>query len=234
MRHIISRTRKKIIKKGVKGPFQFPRYVLQNLRHFFNLRIKKIVPFSYEQVVSGWGIKGVGLPHFSARLYEEVKLLKEAIGDFHVERSLEIGCGYGRLTPWIAEYSNQHYAIEPESTLLKDAMQLFPFFYFHQSKAQELPFPDCHFDLCVTWTVLQHIPPRELPKAINEIKRVCTQKAMIIMAEGVGKKETKRYWEHPLEEWRSLLSPWKLSWYTERKREATFNGYVGLVMRFES
>jgi len=224
---------KDLIIKGIKKPHKIPSYLRYRLRTFFSVHINKRIPFTYEGVATGWGVKGAGLPHFSARLYREAKLLNEAIGSHHAKRSLEIGCGYGRLTPWIADHSDEHYAIEPESVLLNDARKLYPNVYFYQAKAQKLPFPNCYFDLCVSWTVLGHIPPKEFTKAVTQIKRVCTLDALIILAEGVGEKRGSRCWEHTLEEWMDLFLPWKLTWCTERKIEETFKGSAGLVLRFE-
>jgi SAM-dependent methyltransferase len=226
---------KDLIIRGIKRPHRIIPYLWYKLRVSYNNYIRKRVPFTYEGVVGGWGVKGAGLPHFSARLYKEVKLLNDAIGGYHAKRSLEIGCGYGRLTPWLTEHSDHHYAIEPESVLLNDAKKLYPDVRFHHAKAQKLPFPDNYFDLCVTWTVLQHIPPKELAKAVAEIKRVGTSDAVIILAELVeGKGEGSRTWPHVLEEWKNRFSPWKLSWCKKRIVEETNKGESGLVMRFEN
>jgi len=224
---------KNLIIKGIKKPHRVPSYLKKKIGYAYSIHIGKRVPFAYEDVVGAWGVKGAGLPHFSARLYREVKLLNEAIASYHAKRSLEIGCGYGRLTPWIAEHSQQHYAIEPESVLLNDAKKLYPDIHFYQARVQKMPFPDSYFDLCVSWTVLQHILPKELTKTVTEIKRVCTREAIIILAEALGEKGGKRAWEHTLEGWEDLFSPWRLTWSTERKIEETFRGYAGLVMRFE-
>jgi len=167
---------KDLLIKVFKEPHRVPHYL------WFKY-VKKRVHFTYEAVA------GAELPQFSARLYKEVKLLNKAIQGFHAKKSLEIGCGYGRFTPWIAEYSDEHYAVEPEFVLLNDAKKLYPNFHFYQVTAQKLPFPDCYFDLCVCWTVLMHIPPRSLRKAITEIKRVSMPEAIIILCEGVGKSK---------------------------------------------
>lgn len=148
------------LKNGFKKPHRIPGYL-------WNRYVRRRVSFTHEAVAGP-----LRLPEFSARLYIETKLLNEAIGRFRSRRSLEIGCGYGRLTPWIAEHSDEHFPVEPESDLLNDARRLYPNFHFFQAKAQELPFSDCYFDLCVCWTVLIHIPPMELSKAVGEIKRV--------------------------------------------------------------
>jgi glycosyltransferase involved in cell wall biosynthesis len=38
--------------------------------------------------------------------------------------------------------------------------------------ALNIPYPDQRFDLVVSWSVLEHIPERDLPKALSEIRRV--------------------------------------------------------------
>jgi len=205
----------------MKKPHKIPHAI----RNLFYIYFRKRVPFSYDRIVSSSSPS-----QFSALLYREVVLLNNAIGTYHAKRSLEIGCGYGRLTPWIAEHSDEQYAIEPELTLLKDARKLYPSVKFYHAVAQKLPFPDGYFDLCVSWTVLMHIPPREINKAIYEIKRVCSPEAIIILAEGVGEKSSRfGYWDRTLEEWKVLFSPYELTWFRERR---TLKGYDGLVMRF--
>ena len=175
------------------------------LKKTFDRKIRKRVPFSYEGVVSDWGLGGRGLPHFSSRLYREAKLLQEALANKRFDKSLEVGCGYGRLTPWIMEYSKEHYAVEPEKSLLNDARSLNPRAHFYNTKAQKLPFPDDFFDLCVTWTVLQHIPPEEQAKAADEIKRVAKKSAIIIIAEEIGTIKTENVWFRTIEGWMELF-----------------------------
>lgn len=229
-----------MMRKILRNSTNLPHIIIKKInRHskqavtISSIKNEQRVPFEYEQVACNWGVKGAGLPHFSARIYKEVGLLKEALKGCSVKNSLEIGCGYGRLTPWIAEHSEQHYAVEPEPKLRLDAELQYPDVIFHEVRAQELPFPDDFFDLCVTWTVLQHIPPGELlERAVAEIKRVCAPHSVIVLAEGIGTKSTTRYWEHDLEEYRDLLSPWKLKWSRKREIERTFQGDGGLVMRF--
>lgn len=209
---------KKDLIAGLKRPYRIPRYVWYK-------HVQKRVPFTEEEVAGG------EIPMLHARIYIEAKLLGEVIGDFHAQRSLEIGCGYGRLTPWIAEHSVEHCSIEPESSLRNEAEKLYPNFQFYQASAQKLPFSDDFFDLCVCWTVLVHIPPTELEKVITEIKRVCSQKSVIILSESTDEYEADYeprwgFWRHKTETLTNLLSPWKMVCRKE--------GYKGLsVMRFE-
>jgi SAM-dependent methyltransferase len=231
----MSGIRKKLA-TAIKNPSRIPKYLWwrSGLDGVFNKNVRKRVPFSYEMVVSGYGKEGAGLPSFSSRLYREVKLLQQAIGDYKAEKSLEIGCGYGRLTPWIMEYSSEHYAVEPEKRLFEDAKRLNPQkAYFHNVTAQKLPFPDSFFELCVSWTVLQHIPPKEQTKAIEEIKRVAKKTAVLIVAEDTGTYEEENKWMRSMENWAELFKPWQLVWQTDRILEETASNPQGKVMRFE-
>ena len=186
--------------------------------------------FTHKEVVTGVS----NYAEFSSRLYMEVQLLKKALKDYSAQRSLEVGCGYARLTPWIAEYSKEHHAVDAESKLLKDAQMLYPRVQFHKATVQNLPFPNNYFALCVSWTVLQHIPPEELPRAVREMKRVLKANGIFIMAEETDNITALDTWGHSLEEWKELLSPWKLVWHTERKVGTThYRKYAGMVMRFE-
>ena len=227
---------RKMLSTAIKNPSRIPKYLWWRLglESAFNKNVRKRVPFSHDMVVSFWGEEGAGLPGFSSRLYREVKLLQHAIGNFKAEKSLEIGCGYGRLTPWIMEYSREHYAVEPEKSLFKDAKRLNPKAYFHNVTAQKLPFPDRFFELCVSWTVLQHMLPKEQIKAIEEIKRVATKTAVLIVAEDTGIYEgATELTTHSVENWAELFKPWQLVWQTDRVLGETAGMPPGKVMRFE-
>lgn len=208
--------------------------LVNEITFFYQRHILKRIPFNYNRVASGWGFEGAGLPHYSNRLHKEVNQLKKAIGDYRAHKTLEIGCGYGRLSPWIQEYSKELFSVEPQLDLIQDAEILNPGVKFYNTQVQNMPFPDDYFDLCVSWTVLQHIPPgKEFIKAINEIKRVCKPNARIILGEETEGSKGKLCWSHPIDEWVYFFSPWKLTFHTERKIEVTFKGHAGTIMRFE-
>lgn len=226
---------KEIFLKSLRRPNRIFGYLWwrSGLRKFYRTRVIKRVPFDYMGVSTWWGVGGAGLPHFASRLYREVKLLQKALRGVYVEKSLEVGCGYGRLTPWIMEHSQEHYAVEPEKKLLKDAEALNPKAKFYNAKAQNLPFPDGFFDLCVTWTVLQHVPPNELGKALAEIKRVMKKTGIIVATEGVGLHKGENVWFYAMEDWKRFFKPWVLTQQFERILEETAGPDEGIVMRFE-
>jgi ubiquinone/menaquinone biosynthesis C-methylase UbiE len=98
-------------------------------------------------------------------------------------RSLEIGCGFGRLSPYIAEHFEQHTAVDINTWAVSEASQFYPKISFSVVSATELPFPDHSFDTVITWTVLQHIPNSLVGKALGEIKRVANPRSLIILCE---------------------------------------------------
>lgn len=232
--------RPKNVLKYLSDPLKIVNYIrrkimkqILSLRTKHDINTKNRVTFDHKRVAGNWGFKGAGLPHYSSRIFKEVHLFHEAIEDLQAHRSLEIGCGYGRLTPWIAEHSEEHYAVEPEKELFENATMLNPQIKIFNVSAQKLPFPDDYFDLCISWTVLQHIPSGELlQEAINEIKRVCNEHSVIIIAEGIGSNQSPRYWERSIDEYSELFSPWRLSWQKERQLEETFTGNGGLILKF--
>jgi SAM-dependent methyltransferase len=122
------------------------------------------------------------------RHYYEVKHLRHCLGlmfglGVKAGRSLEIGCGFGRLSPHIAEHFEQHTAVDINRQALSEASQFYPGIAFLESSATELPFPDHSFDVVITWTVLQHIPNHLVGKALSEIVRVANPRSLIILCE---------------------------------------------------
>jgi ubiquinone/menaquinone biosynthesis C-methylase UbiE len=122
------------------------------------------------------------------RHYYEVKHLRHCLGlmaELSVEpgRSLEVGCGFGRLSPYIAEHFQQHTAVDINKWALSEASRFYPQVSFSAASATELPFPECSFDVVITWTVLQHVPNALIGKALNEINRVAKPTSLIILCE---------------------------------------------------
>jgi SAM-dependent methyltransferase len=138
------------------------------------------------------------------RHYYEVMQLRRCFGflseqGVNPRRSLEIGCGFGRLSPYIAEHFEQHTAVDINTWALTEASRFYPQVSFSQASATELPFPDNSFDTVITWTVLQHIPNALVGKALDEIKRVANPKSLLILCEATlnaGKPEKEGQHTH--------------------------------------
>lgn len=54
------------------------------------------------------------------------------------ERSLEVGCGYGHLSSWLARLSGAHHAVDPNSETIEMARTHYPQVDFREASAQAL------------------------------------------------------------------------------------------------
>lgn len=182
--------------------------------------------FSEGEVVLGQ----TGQSGYAARLFREVKALRLILANYHANRTLEIGCGYGRLSPWIAdEITEEYYGTDGEEALIELARTYYPGLDFRHALAQRLPFPNDEFDLCISWTVLQHVPDSAIPDAVSEIKRVLQPGGILIIAEEVKDEEGR---ENPFE------FPRSLSHYIELFRPLRLFNCIprpstGKILRFE-
>jgi SAM-dependent methyltransferase len=129
------------------------------------------------------------LPALMARHYYETKYLREELeslrnlAGYRMRKSLEIGCGFARLSPYVSEYFEQHHAIDINPGILDTARDNYPNISFREASVTSLPYEDGEFDLIVTWTVLQHIPPTHIDGAIQEMRRVLSSNAALILCE---------------------------------------------------
>src|SRR2546426_1699830 len=120
---------KRLLAKGLSNPQLLPGFLKRRVQ----FQITKVAPFNFKNVTGGLK-EDAWIPHFSQRMYLEVKLLRYALGDLRAMNSLEIGAGYGRLTPWIAEFSAEHHAVEANPHFTEIAKVLYPGISFHTAK----------------------------------------------------------------------------------------------------
>jgi ubiquinone/menaquinone biosynthesis C-methylase UbiE len=118
-----------------------------------------------------------------ARHNYEVERIDTLLDGVSVERSLEIGCGYGRLSVIFGRHSLQHIGIDINEEALSMARMSYPRIDFRLERAEALPFENDAFGLICTWTVLQHIPDDRLPAVAREISRVLGPGGILLMCE---------------------------------------------------
>ena len=147
-----------------------------------------------------------------ARHNFEVARIHRELQDVHSLRSLEIGCGFGRLSMVFADHSDSHVAVDINEDALHAARMVYPGIDFRTAGALDLPFPDNHFDLIVTWTVLQHIRPDRIGAAIGEIHRVMRADSLLLMCEETRDPAgaAPHTWHRSLDEYALMLSPLRL------------------------
>lgn len=157
----------------------------------------------------------------SHELYIDASNLADALADCSPARSLEVGCGYGRLTPWIAARADEHYAVDPERSLLAAARREYPDVQFQRAAAEALPFPDDAFGLAVTWGVLNHVPAEAIDAATDELDRVVAPDGTLVVSEATDGTQDPRWEYRSVTEWRDLFAPRRLvrQAHTERDEE---------------
>jgi len=218
----------KTVLKGLRNPLKAVGYLRYRVR---DLVTAGRLAFDSDSV-SGADT----FPALCKELYVETRLIAQILGDTTAERSLEVGCGFGRLTPWIADYSEDHYAIEPEKSLMESAREMTPEVSYANTTAKDLPYPDEHFDLLVSWTVLMHVPNDRIESVVDELVRVSADDGKIILAEKTGDQfETGRSFTRSATEYEILFDPFELTGSTPRPMEAGgwTTSHEVTVMRFE-
>jgi ubiquinone/menaquinone biosynthesis C-methylase UbiE len=109
------------------------------------------------------------------------------------QRILDIGYGCGILIPSLAQYANQVSGIDiHDNHLSVNAMLKTMGVQSDLKKGDilQLPYPDSSFDAIVCGSVLEHLTPADLLKAINEISRVTTKGADIVLGFPVKNRVT--------------------------------------------
>jgi SAM-dependent methyltransferase len=85
-------------------------------------------------------------------------------------RTLEVGCGEGRVARDLAARGHRVTALDASPTLLRAAAERDPQSEYVLGSAEALPFADASFDLVVAYNVL--IDVEDMPRAVREAARV--------------------------------------------------------------
>lgn len=208
------RSKVTLLKQGLLHPTSVPKYVLGKL--FPNSGWGSVVEFKDDFITfteGGFVEHARTRPAFCALQYYEVTMLRSLLADLapggSFDRSLEVGCGYGRLTPWIADFADRADAVEPNEEAVRDAAIQYPHVEFRDELAQDLSYDDDSFDLLVTWTVLQHVPPDLIDDVTDELRRVATPDAVFVLGEQVDELDRPNAWGRSDAEYERLLSPYE-------------------------
>lgn len=149
-----------------------------------------------------------------ARHNYEVSRIEREIGQ-HSARSLEIGCGFGRLSTTFAQFTDRHDAIDINDAALALARQTYPGVHFARGSVTGIPFADDTFDLVVTWTVLQHVPPESLAQAGAEMCRVLAPSGTLLICEETREADAStspsaHTWHRHVGEYEAVFAPLRL------------------------
>lgn len=216
--------RTRLLKKALREPHKVPPFVLETLfpdsRWGPNWR-RENGYITFED--GGFAGGDPSRPEFSARIYYEVDRLRAVLGDASYDRSLEVGCGYGRVSGWIADFAAESVAVDPNEDALERAEPLYPNIEFRRALADDLDFPDDHFDLVVAWTVFTHIPPDTLEASARELKRVTSPGGTIVLTEHTDGERGRIAWPRSKERYESLFEPYEVTAAREDPRGTTYS-----------
>jgi SAM-dependent methyltransferase len=173
------------------------------------LRSNGYVTFRSDGFVASDGVEGL-----LARHNYEIMLIRQLLSDVRVDRSLELGCGFGRLSPWIAEHSMQHVAIDVNQAALAGARASYARMHYIAAAADSLPFPRARFGLVCSWTVLQHVRPDRIDNTAVEVVRLLAPGGLLLLCEETRhlERNDRHTWHRPLEYYEALFAPLALQW----------------------
>jgi SAM-dependent methyltransferase len=86
-------------------------------------------------------------------------------------RVLDVGCGDGRLTAFLADYAQIVCGIDNQERPLRFAKLIVerPNVHFVQYDGSSFPFPPGSFDIVTCFDVIEHIPPDDVPTLLAAI-----------------------------------------------------------------
>jgi ubiquinone/menaquinone biosynthesis C-methylase UbiE len=182
-------------------------------------------------------VEAPSIPLLFARHHYETTLIRKLLDGKAIGRSLEVGCGFGRLTPTFAGASAEHIAVDINPAALDAAHTGYPHLDFRETSVTGLPFPDDHFDFVTTWTVIQHVPPHLIDQAINELQRVLRPEGSLLLCEETLMPGTpsRHTWHRTREFYESRVRPLRLNYssYIEEIDRIPGLASPGRVMLFE-
>ena len=112
------------------------------------------------------------------------RYLQQAALATPILRAYDVGCGFGRLTPVLAETAGEVTGFEREASLLEIARGLLPALRFEQVSALDrLPVSDGSAQFVLTFTVVQHMPDERAAAVLAELQRVLTRGGHLLLAE---------------------------------------------------
>lgn len=173
-----------LIRKAIREPWRVPRALAARLFPASRWGMDWVRGPDGSVTFRGGGFVAAPTPEMLlARHNFELLQIQHLLEGRSFERSLEVGCGFGRLSPHYAKYSASHVAVDINDEALSVASISYPGIDFRHASAMDLPFSDQEFDLVSTWTVLQHIPPRSIERAAHELDRVLSPRGTLLICE---------------------------------------------------
>ena len=135
-------------------------------------------------------------------LIESDEIVKKSIPDFRKATVLEIGCGIGRVTEFLAKNFEKVYAVDISGEMiqkLKDRLKEYNNIIAIENDGMHLPLPEKSVDFVFSYIVFQHMPQKNIiEKNFQEIGRVL-KKGGIFKVQLRGVRASKKEWYYGAE-----------------------------------
>ncbi|OGY94611.1 MAG: hypothetical protein A2406_02175 [Candidatus Komeilibacteria bacterium RIFOXYC1_FULL_37_11] len=105
--------------------------------------------------------------------------LKKFLKDKHIGKSLELGCGTGRLANSLFQISDEVYGVDLSEAVLQIAKEKYPNLKLQCSEVTHLPYPDNYFDLVIINGSLHHF--FAVDKTFQEAYRVLKSGGVFVL-----------------------------------------------------
>ena len=222
-----------LLVRGIRNPGAIPTYLYRRLSSKYPKKtVENGVVTWNTDAGFGWG-DGETPPQISAINYHMVQALRTDLGDRTYDHALEVGCGYGRVTPWLSEFATSVTGIDPNETVLSIGEEYYPNVGTVAATAQDMPIADDAIDLLVTRSVLQHIPPGEIEDAVGEMVRIATDDARIVICEATSGQGSETAYPRPKGEYAELFEPFTLKQHWQRETHAKTRQHHRTRLLFE-
>lgn len=157
-----------------------------------------------------WG--GGSTPEeISAITYWAVSDLRTALEGQQFDSAVEIGAGYGRITPWLSLFAHDVTAVEPNEGPRDDIETQYPQIETIDARAQNLPLESNSHDLVFTRSVLQHVPPSEFPEVCTELQRILADDGTAVLMEDTEGHESDVHFPRSVQQYENAFTEWSIT-----------------------
>jgi SAM-dependent methyltransferase len=112
------------------------------------------------------------------------RFLQRAAARGPIGCAVDVGCGYGRLTPVLTEVAPRVIGCEREASLLEIARPLQPDVTFLEAHSlTRLPIETGLADFVMAFTVLQHLPDAHAEAVLGEMRRILRRVGHVLLVE---------------------------------------------------
>lgn len=177
------------------------------------------------------------IPMLFARHHYETAVIAQLLAGKVAQHGLEFGCGFGRLSPTFACMARRQIAVDINEEAIRAATIAYPGLDFRTCDGHRLPFDDSTFDLVVTWTVLQHVPPDRIDGVLADLVRVLQPAGRLLLCEEtrLAGEPSRHSWHRAPAFYEERFSPLRLthSSYIDEIDRLPGLASPGRVMLFE-